>query len=229
MKSKVLFTSILAFFLTFGLALADPAPDGAKSLSVRTFQFKYKDADKAAAIIKPLMSAAGSISIQPSSNSLVVTDSPENLKQIASALGQFDAPAKTVKLTVRLVAASRAEGSPRVPDELKDIAPKLAMLRFNALETLGEADVEGKEGEPGIIELASGYHADFRFGEYDHASDSIKVNDLHLAKLAGAQKDQLTSLLKTSLNLKVGQTVILGASKVPQSQHALMIVLLVKR
>jgi hypothetical protein len=229
MKYRVLFTTILAVFLTCGLALADPSPEGAKTLSVRSFQFKYKDADKAAAIIKPLMSAAGSISIQPSSNSLVVTDNPENLKQIANALGQFDAPAKTIRLSIRLVSAARAEGSPRIPDDLKDIAPKLAMLRFNALDDLGEANVEGKEGEPGIVEMASGYRADFRFGEYDRASDSIKVNDLHLAKLAGAQKDQLTSLLKTSLNLKVGQTVILGASKVPQSQHALMIVLLVKR
>lgn len=223
----------LAILLTCGGAQAAPddagKDSGARSLNVRAFSFKFKDADKAAAAIKPLMSAEGSISIQPGSNSLVVTDHSENLKQIATAIAQFDAPARSFKLVVRLVSAARMESGARVPDQLKDIAPKLAMLRFNSLEDLGRVDVEGKEGEPGVIDLPSGYRADFRFGEYDTASDSIKVNDLHLSRLSGPQKDQLTSLLKTSLNLKVGQTVILGASRVPQSQHALMIVLLAKR
>lgn len=231
--NKRFFMMALVILLTCGVSQA--APDdagkdgGARALNVRAFSFKFKDADKAAAAIKPLMSAEGSISIQPGSNSLVVTDHSENLKQIAAALAQFDAPARSFKLVVRLVSAARLESGARVPDQLKDIAPKLAMLRFNSLEDLGTVDVEGKEGEPGVIDLASGYRADFRFGEYDAASDSIKVNDFHLSRLSGAQKDQLTSLLKTSLNLKVGQTVILGASKVPQSQHALMIVLLAKR
>jgi hypothetical protein len=233
MNSKRFLMTVLAVLLTCGVAVA--APDDApadrvsKSLNVRAFSFKFKDADKAAATIKPLLSAEGSISIQPGSNSLVVTDRAENLKQIAAALAQFDTTARSFKLVVRLVSAARQESDARVPDDLKDIAPKLAMLRFNSLEDLGSVDVEGKEGEPGVIDLPSGYRADFKFGDYDAASDSVKVNDLHLSRLGGPQKDQLTSLLKTSLNLKVGQTVILGASKVPSSQRALMIVLLAKR
>jgi hypothetical protein len=227
MKLRHILSSILAVLLLAGVAVAEPN-DG-KALTVRTFQFKYKDADRAAAAIKTLISAEGSLSIQPSSNALVVTDHAENMKQIAAELAKFDAPAQAFKLVVRLVSAARVDGSARIPDELKDIAPKLSVLRFNSLDLLGQADVEGKEGDPGIIDLQSGYRADFHFGEYDPASDSIKINDLQLAKLGGAQKDQLTSLLKTSLNLKLGQTVILGASKVPQSQRALMIVLLARR
>ncbi|MCU1349125.1 MAG: hypothetical protein JWO56_2155 [Acidobacteria bacterium] len=226
MKMKYLLTIILAVLLTCGAAFAD-AGEGAK-LTVRTFQFKNKDANKAAAAIKSLMSPDGSLSIQPSSNSLVVTDRAENLKQIVAALGQFDAPSKPIKLIIRLVSAGR-DGNGRVPAELQDIAPKLAMLRFNSLETIGDADVEGREGEPALIDMGGVYRADWKFGDYDAASDSIKVNDLHLSKLGGDRKDQLTSLFKTSLNLKVGQTVILGASKVPESQHALMIVLVAKR
>jgi hypothetical protein len=234
--NKHLLVTLLAILLTCGAAFADPdgaardASGNGKALNVRSFSFKFKDADKAAATIKPLMSAEGSISIQPGSNSLVVTDHSENLAKIAGALTRYDSPAQAFKLVVRLVSAGRVDAaSAKVPDQLKDIAPKLAMLRFNSLEDLGNVDVEGKEGEPGVIDLPSGYRADFHFGEYDPSSDSIKVNDLHVSRLSGAQKDQLTSLLKTSLNLKIGQTVILGASKVPESQRALMIVLLAKR
>jgi hypothetical protein len=71
-----------------------------------------------------------------------------------------------------------------------------------------------------------GYRADFKIGEYDTASDSVKVSDFHLSKL---QKDQLTPLLKTSLNLRIGQMYILSVSRSAQSQRALMIVITARR
>jgi hypothetical protein len=218
---------IIAALLTLSTAaFADAAADSAKTLSVRTFSFKHKDPEKAAAIIKLLMSAEGSMSIQPATNAMVITDRPENLKNITKALIEFDVPPQSFRLTVRLIAASRVEAPPKVADDLKEIAPKLAMFRFNAFERLGDADVVGKEGDPGIVDMPSGYRADFKFGEYDPASDSIKVSDLRLSRL---QKEQLTSLLKTTLNLRIGQTYIVGATKTPQSQRALMIVLVARR
>ncbi|HMC20279.1 MAG TPA: secretin N-terminal domain-containing protein [Thermoanaerobaculia bacterium] len=217
----------VALLMLSSAAFADDAAAGAKSLSVHTFTFKYKDADKAAAMIKSLLSAEGSMSIQPSTNALVVTDRADNLKTITKALTEFDVAPQAFRLTVRLVGASRVEGTaPKVADELRDLAPKLAMLRFNALEALGSADVAGREGDPGIVTLPTGYRADFKFGEYDPASDSLKVSDFHLSKL---QNDQLTSLLKTTLNLRIGQTYIVGATKAPQSQRALMIVLVARK
>ncbi len=218
---------ITALLMLSGAAFADDAAAGAKSLTVHAFTFKYKDADKAAAMIKSLLSSEGSMSIQPSTNALVVTDRAENLKTITKALAEFDVAPQAFRLTVRLVGASRVEGTaPKVTDGLRDIAPKLAMLRFNALEDLGAADVAGREGDPGIVTLPTGYRADFKFGEYDPASDSLKVSDFHLSKL---QNDQLTSLLKTTLNLRIGQTYIVGATKAPQSQRALMIILVARK
>lgn len=217
---------IVALLTLAGASYADDAA-AAKSLTVHAFSFKYKDAEKAAAMIKPLLSAEGSMSIQPATNALVVTDRAENLRTITKALTEFDVAPQAFRLIVRLVAASRVEGNaPKVADELRDIAPKLAMLRFNALEDLGSADVVGREGDPGIVTLASGYRAAFKFGEYDPASDSIKVADFQLSKL---QSEQLTSLLKTTLNLRIGQTYIVGATKAPQSQRALMIVLVARK
>ena len=229
MKSMKLLMVFLAMLLVSGNAFAAAAADAAgaagQSLSVRSFQLKHKDADRAAAIIKPFMSAEGSMSIQPGTNALVVTDKAENLKAIAAALAAYDTPAQPFKVSVRLVAASR-EANPRVPDELKDVATKMAALKFNAFESLGEANFEGHEGEPGLVEIGNGYRADFRLGEFDPTSATIRVGDFRLSKL---QQDQLVQLLKTSLNLKLGQTVILGASKVPQSERALMIVLSARR
>ena len=47
MNLKRISLILIAVLFTAGTALADPAPDG-KALSVRSFTFKTKDADKAA-------------------------------------------------------------------------------------------------------------------------------------------------------------------------------------
>ena len=217
---------VLALLLVTGSALADDAAEG-KSLLARTFQFKHKQAEKAATVIKQLMSAEGTMSIQPSTNALVINDHPENMKQITAALAAFDTPAQQFRISVRLVSAGRvaADQVPRVKDELKDVAKKLEVLRYNTFDSIGDAIAEAKEGEPGILEIA-GYRADFKLGEYDAASDSVKVADFKLARTGNAE---LAPVLKTTLNLKLGQTVILGATRQAQSQRALMIVVTAKR
>ena len=220
---KRLLTAACAFLLVCGVAMAEPR-DPDKALTVRTFTFKHKDADKAAAAIKSLLSAEGSMSIQPSTNALVVTDRPDNMKAIAKTLADFDATAQPFRLSVRIVSAAR--GAARVPDSLKDIKDYLAVLPYQSFEKEGDADLQGKEGAPGVVDMPSGYRAEFKFGDYDPASDSLKINDLHISKM---QKDQLTSLLTTSLNLRLGQTYVLGAARAPESKRALMIVLVARR
>jgi hypothetical protein len=231
MKFTRVFLMLSMMFAVSGAAFAEPAAaaDAKASLAVRTFTFKFKQADKAAAAIKPLLSKEGSMSIQPSTNALVVTDRAENMKAVAKMIGDFDKEPQSFRLYVRIVGASRVEGTPKIADDLKDVARKLAILPYNSFESVGEATVQGKEGDPGLIDMSTGYRAEFKFGEYDPASDSIAVKDLQIGKLTGTQHDQLTALLKTSLNLTVGQTYILGASKAPQSQRALMIVLVARR
>lgn len=225
--NRVMFLLVVLLVAVPAAQAEPPAPDAAKALTVRTFTFKYKDADKAAGVIKALLSAEGTISIQPGTKSVVVTDRAENLKALAKAIADFDVPPQSFRLSVRLVSAARVAGETAKPsDDLKDVAPKLAMLRYNSLESAGQAEFEGKEGDPGIVEMTSGFRADFKFGEYDPSSDSIRVSDFHLSRL---QKDQLTSLLKTSLNLRLGQTYIVGATRAPESQRALMIVLVAHR
>lgn len=215
---------LLLFVLLFSLAGVLRADE--ESLSVLTYQFKHKHAEKAAGVIKTLVSTEGTVAIQPATNSIVITDHGENLKAISAALQKFDTAPQPVQLTVRLVTAARLAEGGRVPDGIRDVAPKLAMLRYNSFDTLGAVNVAGREGEPGIVELDRGYRADFRFGEYDPASDSIPLVDFKLAKLQG---DQLTQLYKTTLNLKVGQTLVFGATRDPESQRALIVIVSAKR
>lgn len=221
---KRVLTTLIVCILAAGIAVAEPV-DAGKSLVVRTFQFKYKDADRAAGVIKPLISAQGSMSIQPTANALVVTDRAENIKAVAAALADFDTPPRALKLSVHLIAAGRGDGSAAIPADLREIAGKLSILGYNAIEDLGTANIEGREGEPASADLPTGYREDFRFGEIDASSDSVKVNDFKVSRL---QKDQLVQLYKASLNLRIGQTLIFGVTK-NQGGRALFLVFVVRR
>lgn len=227
MNLKRIVLLVLAFALFSSIAFADDAaPEG--NLSAQSFKFRFKQAENAAVVIKPLVSAEGSVSIQPGTNSLVVTDKPENLKAIAAALEKFDSPARPFSVELKIVAASRAATPAPIAPDLKEISAKLAgVFRFNSFEKVGEIRADGKEGDPVVVEPAAGYRAEFKFGEYDPVSDSIRLDDFSLGK-AGADK-QIVSLLRTSLNLKVGQTVVLGASRSPDSQRVMMLVISAKR
>lgn len=218
-------TVLMMVLLLFSASAFADAADVGKTLTAKTFSFKHKQADKAANVIKSILSKEGSMSIQPSANSLVVTDLPENMKKIAAALAAFDAPAKALELTIGLVSASRGAENRIDPGIPEDVSSKLSVLRYNVLESLGEVNASGKEGEPGVVTI-QGYRADFKFGEYDSASDSVQLVDF---KLLRAEGDQLTPILKTTLNLQVGQTVVIGATRDAKSQRALMIVVTAQR
>ena len=226
MTKRILVLALLALSSFSMTAMADQAPAEDRVLSVYTYQFKHRQAEKAATAIKTLVSAEGTVAIQPSSNSVVITDHAENLRNIATALQRFDTAPQPIQLSVRLATAARVNGDGSVPEGLKDVAAKLAMLRYNSFETLGAVNVSGREGEPGIVELGGDYRADFKLGEFDSATDSVSLVDFRLSKLQG---DQLTSLYKTTLNLKVGQTLIFMATRDPESRRALVVVVSAKR
>ena len=94
-------------------------------------------------------------------------------------------------------------------EELRDIESKLTLLRYNVIEPVGAAEVTGKEGEPGLVEL-NGYRADFKFGEYDPASDSVQLGEFRLSSLS---VDQIDPILKKKLNINLGLTVIFVSTK----------------
>jgi len=55
-------------------------------------------------------------------------------------------------------------------------------------------------------------------------TNTVRVEGFRLDRLSNSQSEGET-LLKTSLNLRLGQVVVLGASRGPQSAKALMLVL----
>ncbi len=229
MKRLTVIIMILLVSAVSGLA---QEADG--QVVVQTFKFKFKTAERAAAMISSLISSEGSVSIQPGANVLVVTDKAANMEQIASAIESYDVASREFKLQIRLVAAGRVTGrAPEVPDDLKEIAGKLSgVLRFNSFEQLGALDVRSREGDAVRSNIDTDYHADFVIGEFDPVSETIQLSNFKLSRYETAddtQKKTRNDLLETTLNLKIGQTVVLGASRLPDSQRALMLIVVARQ
>ncbi|MGH9459418.1 MAG: secretin N-terminal domain-containing protein [Thermoanaerobaculia bacterium] len=223
MKRLILIAMLL---LVAGAApvLADAAAE--ERLAARSFQLEFRDASRAAVVIKPLISASGSVSIQPSANTLVVTDSPEALREIARVLAEYDAPAKEFSLEIRLVGASRVANPPPVPEGLREISSKLSgVLRFNRFDQIGQIRASGREGDPLVVDLGETHRADFEVGEFDPVTRSLQLTDFRLLRVPETSGELQTVFHNATLNLKAGQTVVLGVARDPQSKRLLMLVL----
>lgn len=220
MKKTLTLLCLLAFWAP--LVHADAAEE---SVAAQSFQLQFRDASRAAVIIKPLITARGSVSIQPSSNTLVVTDEPDQLRQVARVLGEYDAPPKRFSIDLKIVAASQVQQPAPVPPDLREISSKLGgVLRFNQFDKVGEIVTSGREGAPVLIEIDGGYRAEFRMGEFDPLSRSVRLEEFRLSRVpqGGGEVQQL---LKTSINLRLDQTIALGAARQPGSNRMLMLVL----
>lgn len=228
MNKKSTILILLALLIAPALLAAPAAAD--EPLAARTFQFRYRDASQAAVVIKPLVSASGSVSIQPSTNTLVITDSPAVLLEIAKALRAYDAPPQAFRIEVKLVAASRAAAAPPVAEDLREIASKLSgVLRLNRFEKLGEVSARANEGEPVLTGLDTLYRAEFEVGEFDPVSQTIRLEQFRLTRLPEGSGDVLQLLKPTTINMRLDQTHVIGASRLPNSDRILMLVLVASR
>lgn len=207
------------------------AAAAAGDLETRSYRLKFKEIDRAASLIKSVVSAEGSISLQPASRTIVITDRSENLRRIVQMLDRFDVAPQAFTLELKLATAARG-GEAKVPEEFKSIASKLAMLGFTQLEKVGESVATGKEGDASTGAPGSAYRIDFQFGSFDPASETIRVNELRVQRVGKPDANgiaEVTQLFKTSLNVRLNQETVLGVARDASSNRTLMLVVTARR
>ena len=151
---------------------------------------------------------------------------PAALRGIARAIAEYDAPPKTFTVELRLVAASNTRNPPPVPEDLREISAKLSgVLRFNRFDKLGEIRAMGREGDPVLADLDGSYRADFKMGEFDPISQTLQLSEFRILRVPQGGGEVQQIFRNSTLNLRVGQTVVLGASRLPDSNRILMVVL----
>src|SRR5262249_8730684 len=113
-----------------------------------------------------------------------------------------------------------------VSDEIKSMAKIGQVLNFNQYDLLDSGLVQSEEGHDSVIALAGDYQLSFNPDVIQEGKGIIRLKNLQLKKRKKENgKDVFTPLISVTVNLRNGETLVLGASRFEESAHALLIVL----
>jgi hypothetical protein len=202
------------------------AQQGPEGLVLQGYTLKHKRASDAVALVYPLLSARGTVELQPRGNTLVIRDTLSALSRIVPVLRSFDHPARSVLLEVLIVRASKAQVSP--PIKRSDLPEPLTrrlrdLLQYDVYETQAQAALSVLEGQSVIYGVGEEYEVSFRLGTL--ANDRVKLSQFKVFRLGPEGRSEL---IHTNLNLWLDQTVSLGLAKSEASRDAFMAVLTFK-
>ena len=80
----------------------------ADELILHAYTLRYQQAIEAIPLIQPLLSARGTLELQPGGNTLVIRDTGPALARIVPVLRGFDHRSQPLKVEILIVRASRA-------------------------------------------------------------------------------------------------------------------------
>lgn len=219
---------ILAAALLPGL-LAPSAAGAPPVVVVRVFALKHRAADEALPLVRPLLSDAGSVMLEPRTNELTVRDAAASVERIAKAIAAYDIPLRGVDVAVTLLKATsdpKAAPAPAdVSDEIRGIGERLKKL-FNVTDftRLDAVVVRGLEGQRVAYVIGSHYRLQFLI-DPSRDGKSLQFKDLSLERVRReGGRETYGGIVRTTINLSMGQPYILGVGKDEAARGALFLV-----
>lgn len=214
----------LTLLLAAGGPLAAPpaaAQEHSERLALHAHTLRNRSAAEAEEMVRGMLSAHGSVSVQAGGNTLVVRDTVSSLARITEALRRFDQAVRTLRLEMMVVRAYRTGVSGLDASTLRpELVERLRrFLSYDVYDLVAEADLPTREGETVTYEVGAGYTVRFRVGEL---SDDGRVK-LHDFRLTRRGRDE--PMIHTNLILFLDKTYSLGFSKSADSPTALMLVI----
>jgi hypothetical protein len=199
-------------------------------LVLHAYTLRYQQAVEAIPLIQPLLSARGTLELQPGGNTLVVRDTAAALAHIVPVLRGFDHPALPLRVEILIVKASRLTVSPSIArsDLPEALTRRLReLLPYEIYELQAQAQLASQEGQAVAYELGDDYVVSFRLGTLI-AAQRIKLVNFEISRRAANRKSTMP-LVHTNLNLCLDQTMSLGLARSEGSRDALIIVVTVRR
>ena len=216
---------------------APPSDPAASRLPTQLFTVRFKDVNDVYLLIEPLLSARGSVQMQPRLKTLAVTDEPETLAKIETMIQSYDLPPKNVEVALQLILATTAEKPPEsISPRIRGVIQKLNEIstRWSDYRLLGSATLTSMEGDRASVEMGEDYRVSFAV---DYVSDEQKMVRFKRFTLDRRERprgpestqENYTRVLDTALNLKEDKLYIFGASKMESSNRALFMTITASR
>lgn len=225
--------TMLALFVTtvaFALSAADQSAS-----TVRVFNLKNASVSEAFALIEPLLSTEGSVTVQPSRARVTIQDSPEVVKRISALMSDLDRIPGEYRIEVELLEGLDVERASDLPADLDRRLHR--MFPFKSYRRVGNTVFQGEFGQPTSASLSPSYRLSF-LAEPSTVSESTpwgvadianrtQVKWLRLDRLRtgyGGQ-DKLDEMIRTTVFLSPRQKMIIGAGSSEDSTRGLVLIL----
>jgi hypothetical protein len=200
---------------------------------VRVFQLHFRAVREAADLIEPLLSADGSILLQPKISSVTVRDNAEVLARVTQALASWDVPPLSYRVRVRLLlATTEAPDRGRAAPMIAGVGAEITKL-FHFTEYQDVATVQVTAAEGSAVELAAGdrYNVRFTVRGVSQDPDRIQLAQLQLARRDRSSEGQetLQPLLRATVPLQMKQASVLGGMRSENAKEALFLILWAER
>ena len=194
-----------AMFCAFLMAGCERVPQ----LEVRTFALEHVNGNEAGILIDPYV--YGGRPGAPGASSMVdgaitVRETPDNLDQIARVLAEYDKARSDVRLHFQLIEADGfTESDPRIADVEEELR---RIFQFGGYRLAGEALVSATDHSE-VQQAMQGPD-----GRYLIAVAEVVWLSPGLIRLEGVElgSSNLGLLLRTTVNIRPGQTLVLGSS-----------------
>jgi Bacterial type II/III secretion system short domain len=226
-RKRVSLAALVAFLLFA------PAAFAAEEATVKVFILKYRQVEEAALLIRPHLSAAGTVTLTPRLRAITVTDREENLRTIAKVISQFDTPPRGFTFAVKLVRARADVPAGSIDQEIGGLGAKLrSLFQFNDYSLIDSRvfpAVEGGNVSARLGEEGDAYMLNFWI-EAAGSGDQLLLSPFSLSRLRRNVQGRIVpvALYRASMPVTLNQTLVVGASKEEGSKNALILVLLVQ-
>jgi hypothetical protein len=200
---------------------------------LRVFQLHFRPAREAAALVEPLLSAEGSVLLQPSLNAITVRDDPDVLKRVTEALASWDVAPGSYRVRVRVLLASTEPAPPGKPAPLiSGIGSELRQLfHFTNYQEVATLQVTASDGS--LVEVAAGdrYHLRFTLRGVPQDPERVQLSQLQFSRRDHSvdNVDILHPLIRATVTLAVKQPSVLGGARAENANQALFLVLWAER
>jgi hypothetical protein len=227
LRRSVLFVAVI------GIATALVAAN-VETIS-RVFTLEHASVSDVSNAVQPLLSEAGSLTLQPKLSRIVVQDQPAILDRVTALIEELDHVPDHYSIEIELL-----EGTEPRPygtrDEIEAEGRLREMFNVEAFHRLGRSVVEGELGNQAQAGLGDEFRVSFLaqasevskgppWGTPDVGS-RLSLRPLVLERLEVSTEGELTAheLLRTNVLISQKQTVYIGAGNSEDSANVLVLI-----
>lgn len=188
-------------------------PREAGTLTTRIYKIRYRNPEQIFQLIEPFLSSQdwARATVSQDLKTITIKDGLSVHEKIGKVIWEYDIPLKKIWLEVTIIRASRNGGARKgLPPEIEKVVKKLnTLFKFNSYEIVSRGDAMGVEESmlnftsAGFENESNSFHASTRIGFFDEV---IKLEAFRVSMFGGND-------ITTSLNIKNGDTVVVGSSR----------------